>query len=635
MTSTIAPEVVLAGRYRLVHRLATGGMGQVWRAADKVLGRPVAVKLLRSEYAEDPAFLDRFRTEARCTAGLSHPGIANVFDYGEVEGPHPIAYLVMELVEGAPLSALLAREGRLDPERVLDMIAQAALALGSAHQAGVVHRDVKPSNLLIRRDGVVKVTDFGISRTAGEAPRTEAGVVVGTAAYLSPEQVACQPATPASDVYALGVVAYECLAGRRPFTGEHPIALALAHQLHRPPPLPPEVPEPARALVDLAMAKDLRVRPPNASALARRVLMTRAALGGRRRWGAATSPGGPPAADPAAEPDAPALTANGSASPNHNGSNGTNGANGNGSAGANGSASANRNSWARANRNSSARANGNGSARANGNGSARANGNGSARANGNGSARANGSAGTSGQRSRPGGHAPITDPEQDTSQWTPASLLFLRLWSQTRKRRPFTAAAMVAVLALLAAAVTAASTTQRGPTITVPSVVGLPGTTAGQVLARAGFQVRQRANPDRYTEAGTVLSQDPIAGVRLARGSPVMLTVSTGPADVVVDPARYLGKPLDGVRSALIRLGLRVNVETRQGGGEPGTVVGINPTGALRQGDAVTITVAAPGDQNRPDPSVAPSHGGADQGGSRPSDHGHVKKGKHGGDRPD
>jgi serine/threonine protein kinase/beta-lactam-binding protein with PASTA domain len=558
MTSTIAPEVVLAGRYRLVHWLATGGMGQVWRAADEVLGRPVAVKLLRSEYARDPAFLDRFRTEARCTAGLSHPGIANVYDYGEVEEPDPTAYLVMELVEGAPLSALLAREGRLDPERVLDVIAQAALALGSAHQAGVVHRDVKPSNLLIRRDGVVKVTDFGISRTAGEAPRTETGVVVGTAAYLSPEQVACRPATPASDVYALGVVAYECLAGRRPFTGEHPIALALAHQRHRPPPLPPDVPEPARALVDLAMAKDLRVRPPNASVLARRVLMTRAALVGRSRWSAATGRGGSPG-DPAAGPDAPAPTANGSSS---------------------------------ADRNGSARANG--------------------------------------HRSRRDGHAPVTDPEQDTSQWTPASLVFMRLWSWFRQRRPATAAAMVAVLALLAAAVTGAATTQRGSTVAVPSVVGLRSTTAGQVLARAGFEVRQRAQPDRYTRAGTVLSQDPTAGVRLARGGLVILTVSTGPADVILDPSRYLGEPLDGVRSALIRLGLRVNVETRPADGEPGTVIGINPTGALRQGDAVTVTVAAPNDPQSPDLSAAPVHRGEDQRGSRLSDRGHVKKGKHG-----
>src|SRR6266536_1862362 len=163
VTSTVAEEALLGGRYRLVRRLAGGGMGQVWRAEDQILGRPVAVKLLRRELTEDQAFLERFRTEARRTAAFSHQGIASVFDYGEIEEP-PTAYLVMELVEGAPLSAVLAREGRLDPERVLDVVAQTSLALGSAHQAGLVHRDVKPSNLLIRHDGVVKVTDFGIAR---------------------------------------------------------------------------------------------------------------------------------------------------------------------------------------------------------------------------------------------------------------------------------------------------------------------------------------------------------------------------------------------------------------------------------------------------------------------------------------
>ncbi|HEX8931021.1 MAG TPA: serine/threonine-protein kinase, partial [Actinomycetota bacterium] len=255
-------------------------MGQVWRANDETLGRPVAVKLLRSEYAEDPEFIDRFRAEARRTAALSHPGIASVFDYGETCDPDEgtTAYLVMELVQGEPLSALLAREGRLSPAHTLDVVAQAALALDSAHLAGVVHRDVKPSNLLLRCDGVVKVTDFGIAHAADEAPRTEAGLVVGTAAYLSPEQVACRPATPASDVYALGVVAYECLAGRRPFTGDHPIALALAHRRSEPPPLPEDVPESVCELVAWTMSKVPSARPHSAGALGRQALVTRTTL---------------------------------------------------------------------------------------------------------------------------------------------------------------------------------------------------------------------------------------------------------------------------------------------------------------------------------------------------------------------
>src|SRR6266571_6235326 len=335
MSSTVVPKSLLAGRYCVVHRLASGGMGQVWRAQDKVLGRQVAVKLLRSEFAGDQAFLDRFRIEARRTAALSHPGIASVFDYGEIEEPDPTAYLVMELVEGAPLSAVLARKRRLDPGRVLDVVAQAALALEAAHRAGVVHRDVKPSNLLIRPDGVVKVTDFGIARAIGEMPRSEIGLVVGTAAYLSPEQVACRPATPASDVYALGVVAYECLAGRRPFTGEHPIALALAHRRSAPPPLPEDVPDAVQELVAWTMSKVPRARPPSAGALGRQALVTRAGLPEGSRpddpetptggwlpvmsgWHPALGRGREPGGD-SPPPVAPKAPANGDAKPDANG----------------------------------------------------------------------------------------------------------------------------------------------------------------------------------------------------------------------------------------------------------------------------------------------------------------------------
>jgi serine/threonine-protein kinase len=160
----------LAGRYRLCRWLAAGGMGQVWQAVDEVLGRPVAVKLLRDEYAQDRSFIGRFRAEAHHAAAVSHPGIAIVFDYGEatrVDRAEPTAFLVMELVDGEPLSALLAREGRLGLARSLDVVGQAAVALGAAHRAGLVHRDVKPANLLVRPDGLVKVTDFGVAQALG------------------------------------------------------------------------------------------------------------------------------------------------------------------------------------------------------------------------------------------------------------------------------------------------------------------------------------------------------------------------------------------------------------------------------------------------------------------------------------
>src|SRR3712207_426210 len=258
----------LGGRYALRSLLATGGMGQVWRADDVLLDRPVAVKLLRSEYTGDPTFLARFRAEAHHTARLVHPNIAALHDYGEVvaAGGETCAYLVMELVEGEPLSALLTRCGRLDPQRTLDIVRQTAAALAVAHAAGVVHRDVKPGNVLVGWDGVVKITDFGIAWSASSVPLTRTGQVVGTAHYLSPEQAEGGKAGPASDVYALGAFTYECLAGRRAFDGESPVQIALAQIRDEPEPLPDDVPEPMRTLVARAMVKDPALRFPDGAA---------------------------------------------------------------------------------------------------------------------------------------------------------------------------------------------------------------------------------------------------------------------------------------------------------------------------------------------------------------------------------
>jgi len=285
---TTGPDVALGGRYRLTDRIAVGGMGEVWRARDDLLGRLVAVKILKPEYVDAPSFLDRFRAEARHTAALSHSGIANVFDYGEVTEPGvggradasgaTTAYLVMELVTGEPLSALLARHGRLPPARTMDIVGQAALALQAAHDAGVIHRDVKPGNILVRPDGVVKVTDFGIARAAMEVPLTQTGTVMGTAHYLSPEQGAGRTVTAATDVYSLGVVAYECLAGRRPFVGDNPVTVALAHQREEPPPLPPDIPPPVRGLVAQMLAKDPAARPGSAAEVARAAFARRDAI---------------------------------------------------------------------------------------------------------------------------------------------------------------------------------------------------------------------------------------------------------------------------------------------------------------------------------------------------------------------
>jgi serine/threonine protein kinase len=187
-------EYVLDGRYALVERIATGGMGEVWRGTDEILGRPVAIKMLSAMHADDEQFRARFRAEARYASSLSHPGITRVFDYGE-HSPLGGPYLVMELVDGQPLSEILERYGRLDPNVVLDIIAQSARALDTAHQTGIVHRDIKPGNLLIMADGTTKITDFGIAKANSlqAVNLTATGIVMGTALYVSPEQATGSP----------------------------------------------------------------------------------------------------------------------------------------------------------------------------------------------------------------------------------------------------------------------------------------------------------------------------------------------------------------------------------------------------------------------------------------------------------
>ena len=279
---SVRPGTRLDGRYRLADRLAYGGMGEVWRAMDEVLSREVAVKILRPELAEDEAFVRRFRAEARTTSGLPHNGIAAVYDYGETrvgadgqspapyddQDADPVAYLVMELVPGEALSSILSRDGALGPDLTLDLVAQAARALHAAHLRGVIHRDIKPANLMVTPDGRVKVTDFGIARPLDHEPLTATGQVMGTAHYLAPELAKGQDASPLSDVYALGVVAYECLAGHRPFEGDNQVAVALAHLNEQPPPLPATIPPQVRAVVGSAMEKDPQRRMPSAEAFA-------------------------------------------------------------------------------------------------------------------------------------------------------------------------------------------------------------------------------------------------------------------------------------------------------------------------------------------------------------------------------
>jgi serine/threonine-protein kinase len=294
----ISPGTMLGQRYRLEERIASGGMGDVWRCVDDVLGRTVAVKILLPSLLEEPGFTERFRGEARTMATINHPGVVDIYDYGS--DPATGAYLVMEFVEGEALSRTLARVGRLTPGRTMALVAQAADALHAAHQTGVVHRDVKPGNLLVRPNGTLVLTDFGIARSAGAAQLTAAGSVLGTAAYISPEQAMGEQASQLSDVYALGVVAYQCLAGHRPFEGDQPLEIAMRHVREAPPPLPADIPPSVRVIVERAMAKQPAARWPNAAAFGQVARRAAAELG-------ATSP--PVAAGaPRANGPAPAKT---------------------------------------------------------------------------------------------------------------------------------------------------------------------------------------------------------------------------------------------------------------------------------------------------------------------------------------
>lgn len=277
----------LGDRYRLVRRIAIGGMGEVWVAHDKALGREVAVKVLREEYAGNEDFLERLRTEARNSAALSHPNIAQMYDYGEQNAS---GFLVMELVMGEPMADLLEREPVLMPAKLLPILAQTARALHAAHLAGVVHRDVKPGNILLESRGIVKITDFGVSLAANQIPMTATGMVMGTAQYLSPEQAIGQAATGASDVYALGIVAYESVVGNRPFTGTTPVDIAVAHVNEKVPPLPAHVHPSLASLIYAMLAKDPKARPMPASALAQ-TLDDLAETIARDPWGATARSG--------------------------------------------------------------------------------------------------------------------------------------------------------------------------------------------------------------------------------------------------------------------------------------------------------------------------------------------------------
>ena len=253
----LAAGDLLGNRYRLDERIATGGMGDVWKGTDVVLGRVIAVKVLRTAMLTDPEFAARFYGEARMMAAFRHPGVVEVYDYASADDgaiDEQVAYLVMAYVEGEPLSARV-KQGPMDVTETMSIVAQAADALHAAHEAGTVHRDVKPGNLIVKPTGAVILVDFGVARSAAVTSVTGLNAIVGTALYMAPEQVAKGNVTAATDIYALGAVAYHCIAGHPPFDGDNALQVALRHLEDEPEPLPAHVPPGVRALIARAMAK--------------------------------------------------------------------------------------------------------------------------------------------------------------------------------------------------------------------------------------------------------------------------------------------------------------------------------------------------------------------------------------------
>lgn len=269
---------VLNARYRLEEKIGEGGMAVVYRGSDLVLNRPVAIKVLRWQFAADQNFLRRFEREAQAAARLSHPNIVSVYDVGRDDG---LRYIVMEYVAGSTLKELIAQRAPLPLENVIHIVRQVAAALDYAHQQGLVHRDIKPQNILVDERGIVKVTDFGIAKGLSDISLTEAGLGMGTIHYVSPEQARGEPATPASDIYSLGIVLFEMLTGRLPFEADSPIGLAMKH-VHEPPPSPrqfnPTIPPTVEAIILRALAKNPRQRFPTAGALAQALTQWRAGI---------------------------------------------------------------------------------------------------------------------------------------------------------------------------------------------------------------------------------------------------------------------------------------------------------------------------------------------------------------------
>jgi eukaryotic-like serine/threonine-protein kinase len=282
-------ELVFGRRYRVIEKVGSGGMAEVYKAVDEVLGRTVAVKVLHPRYAADPSFVARFRQEAQAAANLSHPGIVNIYDWGRDDETY---YIVMEYVHGTDLKVLVGQQGALDPMKAAQYASQVCAALAVAHGYDIIHRDIKPHNIVLAPDGTVKVMDFGIAR-AGNTTMTQTGSVLGTAHYVSPEQAQGRPLGPGSDLYSLGIVLYELTTGQLPFDADTPVAVALKQVNEEPVPprqINPDIPPALEAVIMRALQKDPATRYSSAEEM--RTDLKRVLAGGSVDAPAAVAAGG-------------------------------------------------------------------------------------------------------------------------------------------------------------------------------------------------------------------------------------------------------------------------------------------------------------------------------------------------------
>ena len=497
---TVSTGMTLDDRYVLLRPIASGGMGDVWEASDRRLGRQVAVKILKGHLGQDEATRSRFRFEAQAAAGLTSSGIATVFDYGEDagdQGDHR-AYIVMELVHGDSLADRVLLGGPLTVTETLDVMRQAALALQVAHDRGLIHRDIKPANLILRPDGVVKLTDFGIARAFDSSSLTQTGTMVGTVRYMSPEQLSGEIATPASDLYALGIVGYFCLAGHTPFEFNESMAIALAHVRDPAPPMPPAVPPEVEGFILQLLEKNPHRRPPSAAAVASKAsaLMDRAstftAIAGHREISASTPVSGLPLRG-----DRGASIDQGETAPTLIDYEGT-------------------------------------------------------------------------------AVLPVSAPFATGAVSRPLARRRLRV--------------LIPSLAVMAIAVTLILYLLQGPArLVVPRLVGIPAAAATARIDKLGLHFEEH-HVDVNRPDGLVVAQTPEAGTSILAGASIVLRTASGFVDV--DAASLVGQAPGQVVPVLSSIGVRPTQTTVVSTATPGTVVSIAPSGRVRRGTPVVISVA-------------------------------------------